>query len=82
MVGLQLHPVLTDPVPPMPTRRITDRSVCIRHTGDSVIVFNGRGMIRPPPRSIYVSRGAVTDSLLISIAGRVRRNYRRFRLGK
>jgi prepilin-type N-terminal cleavage/methylation domain-containing protein len=54
---------------------------CVRHSGDSTIVFNSRGMLRPPTRSFFASYGGATDSVLISIAGRIRRSYRRGRAG-
>lgn len=49
--------------------------LCLRHTGDSILTFDGRGMLRPPARSIRASYGMVTDTLILSIAGRVRRSY-------
>jgi prepilin-type N-terminal cleavage/methylation domain-containing protein len=49
--------------------------VCIRHSGDSVLVFNSRGMLKPPTRSFHASVGRDSDSVLISIAGRVRRSF-------
>jgi prepilin-type N-terminal cleavage/methylation domain-containing protein len=72
---------LPDPVPTaiVPLRA---EGVCLRHTGDSVIVFNSRGMLRPPARSIHVSYGAASDSVLVSIAGRIRRSFRRARPAK
>lgn len=51
--------------------------VCIRHSGDSVLAFNSRGVLRPPARAFAAAYGAHADSLLLSIAGRVRRSYRR-----
>lgn len=50
--------------------------LCMRHTGDSVLVFDARGMLKPPARSIRVSHGGVADSVVLSIAGRIRRTYR------
>jgi prepilin-type N-terminal cleavage/methylation domain-containing protein len=49
--------------------------LCIRHSGDSILTFNSRGMLRPPTRSFSAAYGPDRDSLLISIAGRIRRNY-------
>ncbi len=49
--------------------------LCMRNTGDSILTFNSRGMLRPPARSIRVSHGATADSVVLSIAGRVRRTY-------
>jgi len=49
--------------------------LCLRHTGDSILTYNGRGMLRPPARSFRVTYGAFADSALLSIAGRIRRNY-------
>ena len=54
-------------------------NLCLRHTGDSIVAFNGRGMLRPPTRSFFISHGVTADSVVISIAGRVRRSYRRKR---
>jgi prepilin-type N-terminal cleavage/methylation domain-containing protein len=51
--------------------------VCLTQSGDSIILFNSRGMLRPPARSLRVTYGAFADSVLISIAGRARRTYRR-----
>lgn len=51
------------------------RSVCLQHSGDSILTFNARGMLKPPTRSIYPVGDLSGDSLLISIAGRLRRNY-------
>jgi len=51
--------------------------LCLRHTGDSTFVFNSRGMLRPPARSLSIRYRAGADSLVISAAGRVRRSYRR-----
>jgi prepilin-type N-terminal cleavage/methylation domain-containing protein len=53
--------------------------LCLRYTGDSIVAFDGRGMLRPPTRSFYIGRGAESDSVVISIAGWVRRSYRRRR---
>ena len=53
--------------------------LCLRHSGDSVLTFNSRGMLRPPARSLSVTYGAFSDSVLISAAGRIRRAYRRSR---
>ena len=50
-------------------------SVCLRHNGDSVIIFNSRGMLRPPARSIFAVDAPGADSVVLSIAGRVRRSY-------
>lgn len=59
-------------------RTLPDLSgVCMRHSGGPVLTFNNRGMLRPPTRSFYGRYGDMADSLLISIAGRVRRSYRR-----
>jgi len=55
--------------------------LCLRHSGDSILVFNSRGILRPPARSVWVSYGGAADSILVSIAGRVRRSYRRRRRG-
>lgn len=49
-------------------------TVCLSHTGDSILTFNPRGMLKPPTRSVY-AREPEGDSLLISIAGRIRRSY-------
>lgn len=49
--------------------------LCMQSTGDSVLTFNSRGMLRPPARSIRVSYGGTADSVVLSIAGRVRRTY-------
>lgn len=53
--------------------------MCLRHSGDSVLTFNSRGMLRPSARSLHVTYGAFSDSVLISAAGRVRRAYRQSR---
>jgi prepilin-type N-terminal cleavage/methylation domain-containing protein len=47
--------------------------LCLRHTGDSILVFDGRGMLRPPARSFFIEDGAVSERLVLSIAGRLRR---------
>ena len=49
--------------------------VCISHSGDSVLSFNSRGMLKPPTRSFHASFGPESDSVLISIAGRIRRSF-------
>jgi Tfp pilus assembly protein FimT len=49
--------------------------LCMRSSGDSVLVFNSRGMLRPPARSIRVSHGTAADSVVLSVSGRVRRTY-------
>lgn len=49
--------------------------LCLRHSGDSILVFNGRGMLRPPARSIFAADLNTPDTVLLSIAGRVRRSY-------
>ncbi len=54
---------------------VTLPGLCMRHSGDSIIRFNSRGMLRPPTRSIRVGYGSVEDSVLLSIAGRIRRTY-------
>jgi prepilin-type N-terminal cleavage/methylation domain-containing protein len=51
--------------------------LCLRHSGDPTFVFNSRGMLRPPARSLSVHYRGGADSLVISTAGRVRRAYRR-----
>lgn len=56
--------------------------ICVRHSGDSIMWFNSRGMLRPPARSFFASHGSNQDSLIVSIAGRVRRSYRRRRTRK
>jgi hypothetical protein len=48
---------------------------CLQHSGDALLVFNGRGMPRPPARSFVVSRGERADTLFLSIAGRIRRSH-------
>lgn len=53
--------------------------LCLRHSGDSILTFNSRGLLRPPARSLHVSYGSAADSVLLSIAGRVRRSFRRRR---
>jgi prepilin-type N-terminal cleavage/methylation domain-containing protein len=53
--------------------------LCLRHSGDTVVVFNARGMLRPPARSFSVTYHGAADSVLVSIAGRIRRAYRRKR---
>lgn len=57
------------------TRPLAVPGVCLDHTGDSVLVFNSRGMLRPPARSIFIANLPTTDSVKLSIAGRIRRNY-------
>ncbi len=49
--------------------------LCMRTSGDSILTFNSRGMLRPPARSILVSHGGTADSVVLSVAGRVRRTY-------
>ncbi|MEX2572147.1 MAG: prepilin-type N-terminal cleavage/methylation domain-containing protein [Gemmatimonadota bacterium] len=49
--------------------------LCLLHSGDSTLVFNSRGMLRPPGRTFFVPTGAGGDTAVISIAGRVRRSY-------
>ena len=51
--------------------------LCLRHSGDSILIFNNRGMLRPPARSLRITYGTFTDSVLLSTSGRVRRAYRR-----
>lgn len=51
--------------------------LCMRHTGDSILNFDSRGMLKPPARSIRVSYGGAADSVVLSIAGRIRRTFRR-----
>jgi prepilin-type N-terminal cleavage/methylation domain-containing protein len=51
--------------------------LCMRHSGDTILTFNSRGILRPPARSFHVTYGSAADSVLLSIAGRVRRSYRR-----
>ena len=51
------------------------RSHCLRHSADSIMHFNSRGMLRPPSRSIYSADAANADSVVVSVAGRVRRSY-------
>ncbi|MQA89888.1 MAG: prepilin-type N-terminal cleavage/methylation domain-containing protein [Gemmatimonas sp.] len=46
---------------------------CLRHNGDSSLVFDGRGMLRPPARTFSIENGRVTERLILSIAGRLRR---------
>ena len=48
---------------------------CLGHSGDSILVFNARGMLRPPSRSVFSIDPTHPDSVLLSIAGRVRRSY-------
>jgi prepilin-type N-terminal cleavage/methylation domain-containing protein len=47
--------------------------LCLRHTGDSILVFDGRGLLRPPARSFFIEHGGVADRVVLSIAGRIRR---------
>jgi prepilin-type N-terminal cleavage/methylation domain-containing protein len=51
--------------------------LCLRHSGDSILVFNSRGFLLPPARSLAVTYRGVADSVLIAVSGRVRRSYRR-----
>jgi prepilin-type N-terminal cleavage/methylation domain-containing protein len=51
--------------------------LCLRHSGDSVLVFSSRGFLLPPARSLTVSYRGVGDSVVIAVSGRVRRSYRR-----
>lgn len=63
------------------TRPIVDlghdlRGLCLRHSRsprDTTIGFNSRGMLRGANSSFWYTDPAVPDSLVISIAGRVRR---------
>jgi hypothetical protein len=50
-------------------------TVCIQHSGDSILVFNSRGILKPPTRSIFGTGRDAADSVLLSIARRIRRNY-------
>jgi prepilin-type N-terminal cleavage/methylation domain-containing protein len=54
---------------------ITLPGLCLRHSGDSIIRYNSRGILRPPARSLRVVYGSFADSVLLSIAGRIRRSY-------
>lgn len=56
--------------------------LCLRHSGGASLVFNSRGMVKPPTRSFHAAYGANADSVLVSIAGRVRRSYRTRRGGR
>lgn len=56
------------------TVEIADDFICVRHTGGPTLVFNSRGMLRPPSRSIIAGYGGVADTLRVSIAGRLRRS--------
>ncbi|MEX2582604.1 MAG: GspH/FimT family pseudopilin [Gemmatimonadota bacterium] len=49
--------------------------LCLRHSGGRTVVFDGRGMLRPPSRSFTVEYGARSDRVILSIAGRIRRTY-------
>lgn len=48
---------------------------CLTHTGDSTLVFDGRGMLRPPSRSFRVELEGRTDTVFVAVSGRVRRSY-------
>lgn len=49
--------------------------LCLVHSGDSTLVFDSRGLLRPPARSFSISHAGTLDQLFVSIAGRVRRSY-------
>lgn len=73
-----LHTIVAGPGSDEPlsnTVPLDSRGFCLTHTGDSVLVFNSRGMLRPPARSFIVQHGSSADTALISIAGRIRRSY-------
>jgi prepilin-type N-terminal cleavage/methylation domain-containing protein len=63
------------------SRTVLDRTaleltnLCLIHSGDSVLVFDNRGLLRPPARSFSVTHGGITDQVLLSIAGRLRRTF-------
>ncbi|MDR0788302.1 MAG: prepilin-type N-terminal cleavage/methylation domain-containing protein [Gemmatimonadota bacterium] len=48
--------------------------LCMQHSGDSVLTFDSRGMLKPPARSFHVRYGSRADSVVLSIAGRIRRS--------
>ncbi len=48
---------------------------CLTHTGDSVLVFDGRGLLRPPSRSFRIEFDGHADTVFVSTSGRVRRTY-------
>lgn len=64
-----------DPESPSVGHFVDTANVCLRHSGDSILTFNSRGMLHPPARSVFPADPAFPDSLLLSSAGRVRRNY-------
>jgi type IV fimbrial biogenesis protein FimT len=51
------------------------QDLCLLYTGDSTLVFDARGLLRPPARSFSITHGGTTEQVLLSIAGRVRRTY-------
>jgi prepilin-type N-terminal cleavage/methylation domain-containing protein len=73
IVGLRIQNA--DSSPRKPPVEIAHPGLCIRQSGDSILIFNSRGMLRPPTRTIHVAYGGAADSVFISIAGRVRRSY-------
>ena len=48
---------------------------CLTHTGDSILIFDGRGMLRPPSRSFRVELEGRTDTVFVAVSGRIRRSY-------
>ena len=74
IVSVRTH-ASSDPSSPSVGFSVDTGSVCLRHSGDSILKFNSRGMLLPPARSIFPADPAFSDSLLMSSAGRVRRNY-------
>ncbi len=64
------------------TAMLEATGICVRHSGDPIMWFNSRGMLRPPTRSFFAIHGTNADSLIVSIAGRVRKSYRRRRCRK
>ncbi len=64
-----------DPDAPSVGHFVDTATVCLRHSGDSILTFNSRGMLHPPARSIFPADPTLSDSLLLSSAGRIRRNY-------
>ena len=49
--------------------------LCLRHTGSATLVFDARGMLRPPARSFSIVYGSTSHQVIVSIAGRIRRTY-------
>jgi prepilin-type N-terminal cleavage/methylation domain-containing protein len=49
--------------------------LCLTHSGDDDLAFNARGMLIPPGKSMFIRYAGRADSVIISIAGRVRRTY-------